>query len=245
MLQRAAASAGSQDRGCWDNQGSGRNIWAGYAGISNRAGYSDGARNPVSWMMPPKGGAMSSRNNCRMAFSLGTLNLAEGRNIEGATTMTWSVPDAQLQLVVSAEGSATITFTVADAALAGALSGEGSASITFSVGDATLGAIVDAVGSVAMAFSASAEPRAIGHLAGNITPFTELSPQSLAQAVLDAVVEGDLKMAELLRILLATAAGDATGLDGSPAFKSRDGLTTRVAGTIVGGDRTITTFDPS
>lgn len=38
-------------------------------------------------------------------------------------------------------------------------------------------------------------------------------------------------------------AGNATGLDGNPAFKSMDGSKTRVAGTISGGTRTITAVD--
>lgn len=84
---------------------------------------------------------------------------------------------------------------------------------------------------------------AIGHMEGDITPFTDLSPENLAASVLAAVVEDDVSLGDVLRILLAHAAGDATGLDTNPAFKSHDGSKTRVAGTISSGARTITTFD--
>lgn len=72
-----------------------------------------------------------------------------------------------------------------------------------------------------------------------------LSQDDVTGAVLEAPVEGDLTLKQALRILLAHAAGDATGLDGNPAFKSMDGTITRVAGTISGGNRTITTLDGS
>jgi len=70
-----------------------------------------------------------------------------------------------------------------------------------------------------------------------------LSQDDVTGAVLEAPVEGDLTLRQALRILLAHAAGDATGLDGNPAFKSQDGTKTRVAGTISGGTRTITAID--
>lgn len=74
---------------------------------------------------------------------------------------------------------------------------------------------------------------------------SELSQDDVTGAVLEAPIEGDLTLKQALRILLAHAAGDATGLDGNPAFKSLDGSVTRVAGTISGGNRTITTLDGS
>lgn len=243
MLQLAAASAGSQDRGCWDKQGSQRNVWAGWAGISPRAASSEGALPPVCWLMPPKAGAISARYTGDFGISIGAATIAEGRNVEGTTSVTVSVADAQLQLVVSAEGTASVTITVGDAALAGALAAAGATTFTVSVGDATLGAIIDAIASAGVTFSGSGTATAIGHMAGDITPFTELSPQSLAAAVLSSIVEGEESLVEVLRVLRAYAAGDATGLDSSPAFKSADGSRTRLAGTLSGGDRTITTVD--
>jgi len=70
-----------------------------------------------------------------------------------------------------------------------------------------------------------------------------LSSDDVTGAVLEAPVEGSLSLKQAIRLLLAHAAGNATGLDGNPAFKSLDGSKTRVAGTISGGTRTITTRD--
>ena len=243
----ATVAGGHRRQSIGQMTGPRRNWFAGeHASAETRTnGVPSGAQAPVAWLLPLKAGGIASRNEADVRVTVGTLALAEGRNIEGATTVTWSVPDAQLQLVVSASGTASISFTVGDAVLAGALSAQGATTFSFSVGTATLGAIVEALGAAGVTFSSSGTATAIGVLEGDITPFTELSPQNLAQAVLDASVEGDVKLAEVLRILLAYAAGDATGLDGSPAFKSRDGSKDRLAGTIAGGERTITTFDPS
>lgn len=72
-----------------------------------------------------------------------------------------------------------------------------------------------------------------------------LSQDDVTGAVLEAPVEGDVTLKQALRLVLAYIAGDATGLDGNPAFKSLDGTKDRIAGTIAGGSRTVTTVDPS
>lgn len=213
------------------------------SGQTDRSSVPDGARHPVAWLMAPKAGGLSSRSEADFGLTVSPLALAEGRNLAGSTEIQFTVSTASLELVVSAEGTASITFSVGNAVLAGALFGAGSSSITFTVGSPTLGAVIDAVGAAAINWTAGATIAAIGHMEGDITPFTELSPQSLAQAVLDSSVEGDVKLSEVLRILLSYAAGDATGLDGDPVFKSRDGSKDRLAGTISGGARVITTFD--
>lgn len=71
----------------------------------------------------------------------------------------------------------------------------------------------------------------------------ELSQDDVTGAVLEAEVEDGLSLKQALRLLLAVSQGDATGLDGNPIFKSVDGSKTRVAGTVSGGNRTITTRD--
>lgn len=73
----------------------------------------------------------------------------------------------------------------------------------------------------------------------------ELSQDDVTGAVLEAPVEGDVTLKQALRLVLAYIAGDATGLDGNPAFKSLDGTKDRIAGTISGGSRTVTTVDPT
>lgn len=70
------------------------------------------------------------------------------------------------------------------------------------------------------------------------------SAAQVAAAVWAEMVEAGYSAAALLRLLAAQAAGDATGLDGaSTTFKSLDGITTRIAGHVAGGVRTVTQRD--
>jgi hypothetical protein len=240
------------------------------AAFGELAGQPDGTTHPASWLMALQAGRISSRST-QITFSAaasGTLGLPA----TGSTSITFTVPPADLQLVVSASGSTSITFsTTAD--LAGALAAQGSTSISFTVPPATLGAIIDAQGNAPITWSLSATPRAIGVLSGDITPFTELSPQSLSAAVWQALasayntpgsmgellnsagaaadpllgtVEGGLTLRDVLRILLAVNAGDATGLEGSTmVFKSQDGTVDRVEATYTSGSRNVTSVDPT
>ncbi len=89
---------------------------------------------------------------------------------------------------------------------------------------------------------ASAQPRGRLRLSATIK-VNELSQDDVTGAVLEAPVENGLSLKSAIRLLLAVAQGDATGLDTNPAFKSLDGSKTRIAGTRSGGTRTITTRD--
>jgi hypothetical protein len=153
---------------------------------SKLAGIPSGHLAPSSWVLPYKPGAMSSFTNLVVTVTPGLLNLAAGVNISGDAAVTITVNPADGQLIVSASGSTSITFNLA-ANLAGALSASGSTSFSFTVNNATLGAIVDAVGAALVQFSNSATVRATGNLSGDITPFTELSPQNLAAAVWETI----------------------------------------------------------
>lgn len=249
-----------------------RNQSAGEGIPSELAGIPSGHLAPSSWNLPYKPGAMSSFTSCVVQFSISTPTLAAGRNIDGSTTVTFTVNPAAGQLIVSAVGSTSITFNLS-AQLAGALAASGSAAITVTVNNATLGAIVDAVGAALVSVTASATPRATGNLSGNITPFTELSPQNLAAAVwgslavqydsagtmgellnsagaasdpLLGIVEGTLTLRDVMRLLLAVNAGDATGLEGGTmVFRSVDGATIRVQASYATGTRDVTTLNPT
>jgi hypothetical protein len=244
--------------------------WHTVSNETNRSAVPNGARHPVAWLPARKSGGLASRNAGDFAFSTGSLNVAQGRNIAGDTTFAFALPDAQLQLVVSASGTVAVTFTP-DATLAGALSASGTSAVTFTVPAVTLGAILNAIAATGITFSPAGLVQAIGHIAGDITPFTELSPEGLAAAVWGAaatsnnvagsmgeklndagsasnpwteVIESGLTAAEVLRIIAAALAGDATGLEnGSPVFKSLDGSKDRITATYATGTRSVSALD--
>lgn len=72
-----------------------------------------------------------------------------------------------------------------------------------------------------------------------------LTESGIANAVWQFIIEAGLSSADVMRLYAAYVAGDATGLDTAPTFKSIDGSKTRLAGTLSGGARTVTTRDPT
>jgi len=63
-------------------------------------------------------------------------------------------------------------------------------------------------------------------------------------ATLSTIIESGLSAADVQRVLLSVAAGNATGLEGAaPVFKAQNGTTTRIGGTYNSGTRTITTVN--
>ena len=206
-----------------------------------------GHLSPSAWALPRTAGGLSAINEAGATLSAGNLNLAEGRNIDGSTSFAFTLPDADLQLVVSATGDATFTFTQSGA-LAGALDAVGSATATFTVSTSTLGAVIDAIASATFSLTGTATPRATGELAGDITPFTELSPQNLAAAVWAAVLEAGYSAGDLMRVLAAVAAGktdiDTSGANPIVTFRDVNDTTDRVTATMTGSERTTVVIDP-
>lgn len=241
MRQMTAPLAGAAHRAESMQAGALRNWWT-HTGSDRTSGRPDGLRHPSSWLMAPRAGGMSARNQVTITTTVGTLTLAAGRNIDGATTVTFSVPNAALQLVVSAVGATSITFTNTGT-LAGALSAIGTSAITFTVPTPTLGAVINALASTAVTWSAGGTARATGALAGNITPFTELSPQSLASAVWADVIESGLDAGDVMRLLLAVAAGK-TNIDGTTVtFRDQADTKARVTATMSGSERASVVVD--
>jgi hypothetical protein len=143
-----------------------------------------GNTNPVAWILPQKAGALSSHSLAR-GSSTATLSLAEGRNLAGSSAGS-STADATLQLVVSMQGTAAGTST-ADGNVKAALGMAGS-SAGSSTATAAKNALAWISGSAAGSSSASLQSYATGRLEGHVTPYTELSPQSLTDAVWSAML---------------------------------------------------------
>jgi hypothetical protein len=151
-----------------------------------------------------------------------------------------------------------------------ALSGSGS------ISPPVLGALVDLVSALAGTASiSSADISATGNISGDILPYTDLSPEALASAVWESVaaehnvvgsmgekvndagsasnpwtevIEGTYTATEVLRLLLAVAAGKTTIVDhggGSATITFRDtsDTTDRVVADMTGSERTTVTLD--
>lgn len=243
LRQLGAPLANVTDRANFMQAGACRNWWT-HTGADKRSGVPDGVRHPIAWRMAPWAGGMSARNQVDVTWTVSTPTLAEGRNLTGAATVTWSAPNASAQLIVSAAGAATVTFS-GTGSLSGALAAVGAATVTFTVPTPTLGAVVDAIGAAAIAWSATGAVTAKGWLVTDTSPSVDLSPATLAAAVWAEVLESGLDAADVMRLLLAVAAGKTDIVGTTVTFRDVDDTKDRVTATMTGSERTTIVLDPS
>jgi len=247
------------------------------AGWSKTTSFPAGWRYNNGWMPSQSDGTYWAANlgpsSSSWTVTCGSLNVAAGINLTlypNTADFTFSVPNASLQLIVSATGTTSIVFTIPAGTLAGVLYGVGNAAATFTSGSVLIGAIVDGIAAGTIIFTAAATPRAVGHLAGDITPYTTLSPENLAAAVWNAVagdfndtgsmgekvndagsaanpwtevIESGYTAAEILRVLAAVAAGKKSVDGGTVTFRDLGDTKDRVTGTVANSERTAVTLE--
>lgn len=244
-----------------------RNIFAGEASINKKSSVPSGTRHPVAWIMGMQAGGMASRNETSIASTMSGLAVL-GFPAQGTTTVTIDT-SATGGLIVSGIGVANISLAATGAILSVA-DGQGQATITLTPA-AQIGAEAGIAGSAGITASPTATMTAIGYMAGLSTSETEFSAAALASAVWKAnagdynsagtmgeklndagsaanpwteVIESGYTAADILRILAAVAAGNATGLDGSDIiFRDINDTKDRITATISGGTRTATDID--
>lgn len=212
--------------------------------IEETSSIPEGAFPGFASILPPLvSGGMSAANNGNDISLTGAGNVLAGGSVDGSASATFT-QTAGLALQVTLAGDGTITVSQSGAvALTIALAGDGTASVT---GAGGLSMIVPFDGAAAFALTGAANLKGNLSLVGNITPFTALSPEGLAAAVWERIIESGFSAEQVLRIVAAQAAGDATGLEGpSAVFKSLDGTKNRIAGTYSAGTRNVTSLDGS
>jgi hypothetical protein len=161
----------------------------------------------VTIVPPLVDGGMSSANNATdVAFTTEGAALAGGP-VSGAADLTFT-ESGGLSLQVQLAGDGTFTVTgEGGLALTIALSGDGTATIT---GEGGLAMIVPVAGDAPAAFTAAADLKGNLSLSGDITPFTELSPQNLASAVWNAVAAANNEPGSRGALMNGGAAGGLT-----------------------------------
>ena len=183
-----AGTVASTDQAGWRKPGMMRSAaYPALAGIPN--GYYAGA-----WFLPMKAGALSSAYNARIALTPAGLAVG-GVTSPGSAGLTFTPAATAWPLDDSVQvgaGSASITFTVADANGQLISSGVGSASMTFSTNTPLMTASLEGVGSASFVLSADAtigaEASASGSadivfsMAATILPSNDASPARTAAA---------------------------------------------------------------
>lgn len=148
-------------------------------------------------------------------------------------------PAAGAMVVADSIGTAAADVK-GDAAVSGTLSGQGLVTNAKATRLKNSPCTVTGQGLVTQAL-----PKAAARVAALIK-VNELSQDDVTGAVLEAKVEGSLSLKEAIRLLIAVAAGDASGLEGAnPVFKSLDGTKNRIEATYAAGERDVTSLDAS
>lgn len=203
------------------------------------SGIPNGYRQPGSWLPPDEAGGLSSFNGLtgegEITADAWAVKLAEAA-ITGSGSLT-AFGSLIVQLIASITGSGTVTNGDIKAFLAAvaALTGSGTISSAVRTG---LGALLASV--TASGTAGGSTLTGNGELDADIVAYGDLTPEGIRDAILDAIIESGLSLADVQRVLLAFAAGNATGLEGvDPKFYAQDGTTVRIDGTYSAGTRTI------
>lgn len=156
-------------------------------GLDARFGaLSSGALHPGAFILPQKAGGIAGR---KTSTALSTsAPLVPAYNLVGSAAGVLSLTDAELQQIVSLVASATAALTVAAALLGSAAQITASSTMTLSTTNALCGAIITSIATGACALSPSVVLTALGHMTADAGGPTELSPEGLANAVLDALL---------------------------------------------------------
>ena len=217
------------------NRADRRNI---YSGITDKkSGIPNGHGTPSAWLLPLQPGGMSSVNYAGAsiaASATGTMGMPAT-----ASAQLTLLADAIGSMITSGSGAASLSLLLANALLTASLSGAGSSALQLSSAG-SIGAKANVIGSAMASIQAALQAYAVGQMAGDTIDDGVLTAQAIAQAVGDRIIEAGLSADDVARLLLAFAAGNATGLDGAdPKFYARDGATVRIDGSYSGGNRTI------
>lgn len=207
-------AAGFGNNPCYKSSGAlqrGRYV----GGFNDLAATPQGYNPPYSWVIPVTAGGIASFTLIRGS---GDMSASGARGVNITSTID-GVGDLTVtgQLVVSAVATLTGSGVVSDAGLLAVLQ-----AVATLAGTGDLTGALDALGNVLAALTGvagnDATLTATGELDADITPFTDLSPQSLAAAVWSAIAADNndsLTMGEKLNG--AGSAGDpwSTVLPGS------------------------------
>lgn len=268
--QVGATTWGAQMLG-WDQAGRRTNRLLAWGGLwaDGKSSVPHGRSHPSAWLLPLKTGGLASHNELH---GVGEVSATGVRGLPGTVAITASAAiSASMGLIVAGSASISAGATVAANAIA-VLQGAAAISGTSSVAS-SIGALAGLSASLTGSATVSAPAYALGHMASDITPFTELSPQSLATAVWAAVavdnddagsmgeklndagaaanpwteeVEAGLDAKEAMRLIVAAVAGKLSGAE-STTITIRNAVAddkNRIVATVdENGNRSSITYD--
>ena len=161
----------------------------------------------ASGLLPQVPGALAAYHSNTAGLVVSTATLAAGRFIEGAAVATMAPGAAPLQLRALCAGSATVTLTVPAAPVAQLVPLTGAATAGCTVAIPMLRATAAlTILPAPILLTLAAQLSATGWLSGTISPYTPLSPESLAAKVEETLAPRLDNIEQKVGITLALAA---------------------------------------
>lgn len=234
------------ERSNWGKPGALRNfaLQSGASSALKLVSLPAGNTHPSAWMLPIKTGAMVARFSMGGEGGINPFALAAGMGMQATLAGTGEI-DGTGGLVVSGsavlDGVGGMTATI-NAALSGQGTVPGAGGMT-----ATLKAEGWMSATLAGSGGCSAQSYAVGFMSCDMKPYTELSPQALAESVWAKIIENGFSAQEVMRIMASVMAGKSEGFDAnSPVFRDLGDTKDRVSATLDAvGNRTSVTLDAS
>lgn len=149
-------------------------------------GYPNGALPPSAFILPEKTGSISSYTRARSSINALSANLIPSLPMIANGTMTLTVNSAELNKVIQIIASGVLALT-GSASLAAAVTAAATSTMLLS-GTAQLGGIVPITASGAFVLNPAVTLNALAYMTAEAGGPTPLSPEGLANAVLDALL---------------------------------------------------------
>lgn len=210
--------------------------------FGKKASYPSGYPTGQAFRMPISNGELASVNRMSGVGSLtGTAVAARlsSATLEGTGTISNAALSVLSNAAANIGGAGDLSATIAAVSnMQATIAGSGALS-------GNLSAIVPLEATLTGSGGISANLKGVGRLEADITPFTELSPQNLAQAVLNAEVESGFAIQAALRLILSATAGKVSGAETTTiTFRNVNDDKNRIIATVdSNGNRTSLTYD--
>ena len=161
----------------------------------------------ASGLLPATPGALAAYHSTSVALSVSNAALAAGLSIEGNSSLALNVSSAAIQLRALCSGSATAALNVQSTPIAQLVPITGTANAAAAVSVPCLCAKASlTILPEPILLTLTAQLSATGWLSGSISPYTPLSPESLAAKVEDALGPRLDNIEQRVGITLALAA---------------------------------------
>ncbi len=155
---------------------------------STFSAYPSGGIHPNAFIMPLSAGSIRSESTTGSSI-IGEVDLIPARNLSATSSASIVVTNAQLDQIVSLIASAMGAMSVNTATLAASISMQASSGGSITVDSALIGAIISSIASASSSISgASSTLTAEANMIASAGGPTELSPEGLASAILDALL---------------------------------------------------------